>query len=381
MIRRFRQDIRNLVEASEGIKVSIYLPTHRASVQTGQDRLQLKNLIRDAEHQLQASGVSQGDSRALLSGSERLLADEHAWLTAEEGLAVFASRGFQSSYSIPVDVPAVAVVNERFYVKPLLPLLEADAVYFVLAISPNAVRLFRATRFSIEERPVDGIPKSLAELLAVEQYAPQIQARSSSGSRSGAAVFHGHGDEEQTRKQELLEFFQRVDHGVRRELREESVPLVVAAVESNFSLYREANSYPHLFERCAHGNPDRLSPAEILRSAWPVVAPHFDKSKVAAWERINAGRSAGRASFELPEIVPVAFAGRVDVAFVSAGIQAWGRFSTHSGRAEVFSERLPDSEDLLDLVAAHTFLNGGSPYAVPPEEMPGGALAAAAFRY
>jgi hypothetical protein len=39
------------------------------------------------------------------------------------------------------------------------------------------------------------------------------------------------------------------------------------------------------------------------------------------------------------------------------------------------------SGDLLDFAAAHTFLNGGTVYAVNPPEMPDDGPVAALFRY
>jgi hypothetical protein len=39
------------------------------------------------------------------------------------------------------------------------------------------------------------------------------------------------------------------------------------------------------------------------------------------------------------------------------------------------------NEDLLDASDVHTLLNGGTVYAVEPEQVPGGSLLAAIFRY
>jgi hypothetical protein len=44
-------------------------------------------------------------------------------------------------------------------------------------------------------------------------------------------------------------------------------------------------------------------------------------------------------------------------------------------------EPQPGDEDLLDSAAVHTFLNGGTVYAVEPVEVPDEATLAAVFRY
>lgn len=41
----------------------------------------------------------------------------------------------------------------------------------------------------------------------------------------------------------------------------------------------------------------------------------------------------------------------------------------------------PDDEDLLDFAAVYTLLNGGTVYALAPEDLPTSAPAAAIFRF
>ena len=41
----------------------------------------------------------------------------------------------------------------------------------------------------------------------------------------------------------------------------------------------------------------------------------------------------------------------------------------------------PGDQDLLDLAAIRTLVSGGAVYALPPEEVPDGALLAAVFRF
>jgi hypothetical protein len=48
---------------------------------------------------------------------------------------------------------------------------------------------------------------------------------------------------------------------------------------------------------------------------------------------------------------------------------------------EIHDAKGPGREDLINLAALHTFLNRGTVYVVPPEDMPEAASVAAVFRY
>jgi len=73
--------------------------------------------------------------------------------------------------------------------------------------------------------------------------------------------------------------------------------------------------------------------------------------------------------------------GRVDVLFVALGIQVWGAIDLSTNTVHEHEDHEPGDEDLLDLAAIQTILNGGIVYAVEPEQVPDHAPLAAVFRY
>ncbi len=94
-----------------------------------------------------------------------------------------------------------------------------------------------------------------------------------------------------------------------------------------------------------------------------------------------AGEGTGKASSDLKEIVSAAYYQRVDSLFVPLGQQIWGEFDPDTMGVDLHPEPEPDDEDMLDFVAIHTLLNGGTVYVVEPEKMPDSIPAAAIFRY
>jgi len=89
----------------------------------------------------------------------------------------------------------------------------------------------------------------------------------------------------------------------------------------------------------------------------------------------------GRASGDVEAVVPAAYHGQVDRLFVAVGVQCWGTFDPTTHPVHWHSEAQTGDEDLLDVAAIHTLLNGGTVYAVAPEYVPDIRPLAAIFRY
>ncbi|MBC7235878.1 MAG: hypothetical protein H5T69_08550, partial [Chloroflexi bacterium] len=129
------------------------------------------------------------------------------------------------------------------------------------------------------------------------------------------------------------------------------------------------------------GNPEALTPAELHGRAWEIVQLRFLEAKQAARLQYQGLAGTGRTSTNVKEVVPAAYHGRVEVLFVALGIQQWGRFVPETNTVHLRPEPTPGDEDLLDLAAIQTVLNGGTVYAVEPETVPDGASLAAIFRF
>lgn len=377
-----KDELNTLVAPRPGPCVSLYLPTHRIPMEIQQDRLRLKNLLRQAEEVLTERGLRAPEAKALLEPAEKLLLDTLFWKGQQDGLAVFLAPGFDRHYPLPVDLPELAIVGERFHLKPLLALLSGGEFY-ILALSQNRVRFFQASPFSVSEVEVEGMPLCLDEALKYDDPEKQLQFHTGAQKVTGgrAAMFHGHGVGADDAKSNLLRFFQQVDRGLHAVLREEQAPLVVAGVDFLLPIYREANSYANLLTAGIIGNPEGLTPAELHQNALEVVAPHFQQARQAAEARYRQLAGTGKASHDLREILPAAYHGRVDTLFVALGYEEWGAFEPDHGGLRFAPQNGPGAEDMLDFAALHTLLQGGRVFAVAAREMPDGPPLAAVFRY
>jgi hypothetical protein len=378
-----KEELRHLVETRDEPSVSIFMPTHRVGTEVQQDPIRLKNLLNEAEESLVVSGLRAPQAQELLGPARDLLDDDIFWQHQSDGLAVFLSSKLFRLYRLPFDFEELLVVTDRFHVKPLLPLLSGDGRFYVLALSQNQIRLLQGTRYSVSEIDLEGVPESLAEALRYDDPEKQLQFHTQTGGREGGrqAVFHGHGVVTEDDKQEILRFFHQIDRGIQDLLRDDEIPLVLAGVEYLLPLYQEANTYPHLMDRGVTGNPETLSPEELHQQAWQIVHPQFEQAQKEAIAQYKDLSDTERASKDIREIVPAAYYAKVDALFVAVGLQQWGTFDPQTNTIHLHREAEPGDEDLLDAAAIQTLLNGGTVYAMEPEQMPDDVPLAAVFRY
>jgi hypothetical protein len=382
-----RGELRTLTRKTEGWCVSIYMPTHRVGAEIQQDPIRLKNLLAEVEEHLLTRGLRTPEAKELLEPAEKLLQNGLFWQRQSDGLALFLSSEAFRYYRLPFDFDELVVVTDRFHVKPLFPLLSGGHFY-VLALSQNEVRLLQGTRYSIREVDLGGMPESLAETLRYNDPEKRFQFHTSTRTPGGQgqrpAIFHGHGvASADDPKNYILRYFHRVDKGLRDLLRDEQAPLVLAGVDYLCPIYREANTYPHLVDEGIEGNPEALRAEELHEQGWAILQPLFlaAQKEAAAQYRQLAGASSEQASNNLRTVVTAAYHGRVETLFVAVGLQQWGTFDPDTRLAQLHKEAKPDDKDLLDFAAVHTFLNGGTVYAVEPEKVPDEAPLAAMFRY
>ena len=378
-----KEELKTLIEKPEGRCVSIYMPTHRAFPDTKQDPIRFKNLLREAEERLKATGLRSPDAKKLLKPAKALIKDGLFWQYQADGLAAFISSDLFYHYRLPLKFDELLVVTDRFHIKPLLPLFSQEGRLYILALSQNEVRFFQCTRYSVKKVEPENVPRSLSEALKYDDPEKQLQFHTRAPAAGGerAAMFHGHGVGTDDAKDNILRFFNQLDQGVYAFLGNENVPLVLAGVDYLLPIYREANSYPHLMNEGITGNPEGLKAEELHGQAWKIVEPHFVKAQEEAICRYRQFAGSERASNSVKEIVPKAYDGRIDILFVAVGVQQWGVFDSRTRQVHLHPETESGDEDLLDFAAAHAYLNGGTVYALKPEVMPDETPLAAVFRY
>jgi len=375
-------ELKILLEKQTGTcgSISIFMPTYKVGAEIRQNPVRLKNLLHKAELDLVSRNL---EAKRFLAPIRKLLQDKQFWQHPSDGLAVFLSPYIFCYYHLPFKVEELAVVSDRFHIKPLLPLFSGDGRFYVLALSQNEVRLLQCTRYGAKEINLTSIvPQSLAEALKYDETERILQYHSGApGKGKESTIFHGQGIRDVAKKN-IMRYFQQIDRGLRREiLKEEDAPLIIAGVDYLHPIYREVNTYRHLFVKGIAGNVESLGMEELQRRAWALVESHFAQAQAKAAGEYQQLVGTGHTSNNIEEIVPNAYMGRVELLFVALGLQKWGTFNPYSSTVEVHEKAEPCDEDLLDFAAAHTLMHKGTVYVVKQENVPDGLPAVAVFRH
>jgi hypothetical protein len=199
-----RNDLRALIERPERLSISIYMPAERMGKQVEQNPIRFKNLLGKTEERLAERGVRASEAQALLEPAKTLLRDSLFWQRQSDGLALFVSQDMLRYYRLPLDFEELAVVGDRFHVKPLLPLLSGDGRFYILALSQNTLRLLQGTRYSVSEIELEDVPTSLQHFLQWDDPEKRLQFHTTTQTPGGErihpavssarpAIFHGHG--------------------------------------------------------------------------------------------------------------------------------------------------------------------------------------------
>lgn len=379
-----QKDLKQLIETTGECCVSVYMPTHRAGREQQQDPIRFKNLVTRAQERLLGYGLRRSEVQELMRPAEKLLADGDFWQHQSDGLAVFLSSRFSQTYRLPSSFNELVSIANNFHIKPLLPLLSENGQFYILAISLNKIRLFLATRDTVNEMQLSGVPTSMQAALYIDEPEKHLDYHTTSTSGNKPAVYHGQGVQSgEEEKKNILRYFQYVDEGLRNLLDDMNIPMVLAGVDYLLPIYQAANTYHGLLKDGLEGNPDNLSARELHRRAWKLVEPIFHADQQEAMQQFEQlhGKQSNLASNDLKTVVKAAQYGRIDTLFVPLGVQQWGRFELDDSQVLLEDEPTLENEDLLDFAAIQTILNSGQVFALQPEDLPGEGSLAAILRY
>jgi len=379
------EHLKELAQHTANPSMSMFLQTHRSGQDIQQDPIRFKNLLRDAEKQLLANGMSPREVSELIEPAEALVNDSSFWKYQYEGLAVFLSPEGFYTYRLPFSVKELLVIAHSYYIKPVLPLFSNNGHYYILAISQNEIRLFECTHHTVGQIDLpEKTPHNLEEALKFDDLQKELQfhtGTSQGGMRNG--MFHGQGPGEEEQKIWIEKYLNLVDNGIKGILGQQEAPLVLAGVDYLLPIYRKVSEYSNIMQEGITGSPEHFRPEELLEQSWPIVEAYFHQETENAVAQFHQLANTNQATDDIEKIVTAAFFGRVEKLFLSVDAQLWGSINPDNGKVINKSEEQNKQNNLalLDFVAIKTLQTGGTIYTFSQEEMPSDSPIAAIFRY
>ena len=360
--------------------ISIYMPAEKAGAETRKNPIIFKNLLREAQDRLEEADKHGAMSEAMTE-AESYIENHDFWQHQDNGLAFFISDAGVKYHRLDCDFEKSVTVSSSFYLLPLLPILNSNVKFYLLALSQNEVKFFIGNQNSLTQTELpEGVPASLAEALKYDD--PEKQTQYHSGDPSNSPVYHGQGVGTEDSKDEIRRFFHQIDNAIQTTFNKERTPLILAGVEYETVMYRELSSHNTLLEEGFIGNPENVPTQDLHQRAWEIMQSHLEQDKKAELERYQElANTTNETSAVMTEIIPAAASGQIDTLFIGADSQQWGSFSLMDNLVEIHETPQKDSVDLYDFAAVKTYLQAGKVYVLDSDEMPADTSMMAIMRY
>lgn len=369
--------IRELINQQGETFISITLPTHVKGEETKQDPIRFKNLLSEAEGQLNERLENSSDVEKMLKPAKELLDKPMFWSHQKNGLAVYITEDSFNVYKLPYEINEQVYVNDHFLITPLLPMTSMDGSFCVLAASRKNVRLLRCTRNVVHDITPPEIETSVSDYLEVD---PQKQLQFHSGAKGQSAVYHGHNASEEDKMIVVEAFYREIEKHISTFLNDLNDPLIIVGLVENANLYEKVNNYHRVVDDKVNYNPDELSEKALRDKGWEVVKEYFLSEMYQSLDKFST-YGEDRISNNLGEIIESTVMGKSETIFISRGESKWGKYDEENHTVHYSGEPNGEDVELLNWLSIKGFNTGSKVYVLPKEEMPIHSTVAAEFRF
>lgn len=246
-----------------------------------------------------------------------------------------------------------------------------DGSFYLLMLERSNVKLYECNRDSFTEIIIeDCIPETKQDVVGHDYEQKNLQFRTGQAGE-GRAMYHGQEAATGKRKNEITRYLRAINDGLAPLFREESMPMLIAAQDPLFEMYKEVNSYPHLIGENLKVNFGNTNIYEVHELAWEKMAPVFDQKRKDKIALFMDEQGTGKTAIGINEIIPAAINGKVDTLFCENNADIFGNYKEENNSIVVTQSGEDDNNiSLMNVAAVKTFLNGGEVYLLDKEEMP-----------
>lgn len=348
--------------------VSIYLNTSPVTEKVQASRIELKNQIREAQTQLQEADFDKRRLTALLEGLNDLLDDDDFWRFQANSLAIFATPDTIWTFRLANNLISMVQVADRFHLKPLLRAITFPHSAFILALSENAVRLVEMhADLPAEEVKIPDMPKDAASSVG----------KSTLNDRTFSGRIHG----SEGQNVRFEQYVRKVDAALRPVLAGRETPLILAATGRLADLFKQITSYSNLLNDTISESPDRLTPAELVARARPILDSSY-ASQIAEVKAVFEKRAGERrTTTDISDAARAATFGAIQKLLVEIDSVVAGFIDDETGAVTFVEKDDATAYGIVDQITARAFANGATVLGVRREDIPGGGDLAAILRY
>lgn len=348
--------------------VSIYLKTTPVTQQIQAARIELGNLAREAQRQLEQAGFDKRRLALIVEEINALIDDESFWRFQANSLAIFVTADGIRTYRLANALNGQVQVSDRFHLKPLFRAVTFPHSAFILALSENAVRLV--------EMHAD-LPPTPVEVAGMPKDAASSVGKSTLNDRAFSGRIHG----SEGQNVRFDQYVRQVDAALRPLLAGRETPLVLAATGRLASVFRRLNSYPHLLALQITDSPDRITDLELAQRARPALDDAYARRIMEVRGLFERRANEGRVTTDIANAARAATFGAIQTLLVDIDTTVPGFIDDETGAVEFVETDDASAYGIVDEIASRAFAHGAQVLAVRRNDIPGEGPLAAILRY
>lgn len=366
------------LKKSDTTYVSIAQNLHEATITNDKDRIQLENLLSEAEKKLKGSDLPNKD--ALMEQLEVVLRNRNELVNHTGALMIFITPDDIYYYHLAVPVKDQVQIGDIPFVLPLAEHTQYVQDYHLLSINRESARLFEGhgrylrdldmTEFD-EEAPVD-----LETALGTEKEGgSQTMGTYSAG--AGGSFVHGHTETSQEKDIDRERYFRIVDRFVYEHYSSKTKwPLVLYTVEENQSVFRSISNNQYLSDVEIVGSAANMKTTEIEKNVADKITELIDKQKQDSLRNLEEVSPVNRIENIPDDLTAASLQGQIDTLYLEKFFDIQGTI-TEEGLYD------PDSDkgDFMNLLVHNVINTGGKVYIYDEGEMPNGQQIIARLRF
>lgn len=296
-------------------RISLFMPTHRRPPNNEGDPIRFKNLVTEAEKQLQEQFPRRTWEEAIRN-LRALHEDDPTFLQrTRDGIAVLASGDQLAVFHLLYQPEPAVFVTKSFHILSLLGYFESYDECFLAEIGTDRVRLYVANRYGFEPYFPENLVTRFHDLFDDFDKDADLNfgTYGGAGGATGAgSMYHGHRTRSEMAEKDRDKYFKYLDEAFTELHKTEKRPVLLAGTSETLGHFHKLVKGKFYLAETINQPLDSLEDQEIQERIREAMDPMFQDALEKIQNRLRRAESDGRIETRVDKIEAMAKEGRVD---------------------------------------------------------------------
>ena len=221
------------LENTEGIKLSLFMPTHLADPENRQDPIVFKNLLKEAEKQLEE--YPEGTLANVMESLNEMQQDRMFWNYSKHGLGILASEEETKIFKVGYPVAESVKIGSTYHILPLLRHMEGKDEAILADISRDRIDLYHFDGAEVKEIEPEGLETIFTDLF--DDHDPDKDGHSGVTVKGYSTTHHAGVSKPEEDRKEREKYLRYLDQGFEKIYKEKGLPFVLAGTSDTLAAF------------------------------------------------------------------------------------------------------------------------------------------------